>query len=1000
MMEAARRCPSCGGELPAGVLQGLCPRCLLRRGIELYLDGEAMGAGSIPDLEPSPLPWRTPAPSLRDAPEPADSRSIAAAVAASAGTFPRILLRETSRDDVTPVSRLASREIPANTIDHGKYQVLGEIARGGMGAILKGRDTDLGRDLAVKVLLESHRDDPELIRRFVEEAQIGGQLQHPGIVPVYDLGCFTDRRPFFTMKLVKGQTLAALLQARPTPAHERPRFLAIFEAVCQTMAYAHARGVIHRDLKPSNVMVGSFGEVQVMDWGLAKVLHAGGVADERRVDPELGAAVRTARSDSDHHASRAGSVLGTPAYMPPEQARGLIHEVNERADVFALGAILCEILTGRPPYSGPSPAELRRQAAGAELADALGRLDTCGADDDLIALGRRCLAPEPAGRPRDAGEVAGALTAHLAGVQGRLRAAELQRAEAQARAAEEHRRRRAERTLAAGLVVVLFVGVAGAGSAAWLFRRTAQTERQLRAAAAQNLAQARQVVEEMYAGVAAELDDLGGMDDYQRDLLRKALRFYEGFALPRSPEEPVRFEAARAGHRVGEIEQKFGRYAEAESACRRAAELAEGLVAERPESSAYRQLLVAILNTLGNIRHRVGQLAAAEEAYRKALEMADGQSADPQDRFRAANAWSGVSRLCRATGRLDEAGVAIRRALEIREGLIREYPDAANYRHFQAADLDNLADIIRQAGRPAEALETFRGALPLRQELVRDLPHVTRFRRELARSYHNIGTMLHEVGRPDEALDSYRLALEVREALVREHPALHDDRNDLAGTYNNRGNLLAEIGRTDEALESYRRAAALREAVVRDHPAVAYYQQGLARAYLNRGGAEARLGRPEDARESFRRAREILERLVREQPGAVAYRELLAESCAGVGEAEGRLGRRDEALEASRKALALWEQLPEAGPRADRVQVERARVYSRCLALLGPGGDAAAEGRRLGDRAVAAVRAAIASGFRDAEALGRDPDFDPIRRRADFRTLLMDLAFPDDPLAR
>src|ERR1700733_5786260 len=165
-----------------------------------------------------------------------------------------------------------------------------------MGAVLKGRDADLGRDLAVKVLLEAHREKPELLRRFVEEAQISGQLQHPGIVPVYELGTFADSRPYFTMKLVKGRTLAALLHERDNPEHDLPRFLGIFEQVCQTVAYAHARGVIHRDLKPSNVMVGSFGEVQVMDWGLAKVLPQGGIADETAAQPVPESAIVTVRS--------------------------------------------------------------------------------------------------------------------------------------------------------------------------------------------------------------------------------------------------------------------------------------------------------------------------------------------------------------------------------------------------------------------------------------------------------------------------------------------------------------------------------------------------------------------------------------------------------------------------------------------------------------------------------------------------------------------------------
>ena len=155
-----------------------------------------------------------------------------------------------------------------------------------MGSILKGRDPDLGRDVAIKVLREDLRDNGDMVRRFVEEAQIGGQLQHPGVVPIYELGTFADKRPFFSMKLVKGQTLADLLADRTGPADDLPRFLSIFAAIAQTIAYSHTRGVIHRDLKPSNVMVGSFGEVQVMDWGLAKVLPRGGVVADAKAGQE------------------------------------------------------------------------------------------------------------------------------------------------------------------------------------------------------------------------------------------------------------------------------------------------------------------------------------------------------------------------------------------------------------------------------------------------------------------------------------------------------------------------------------------------------------------------------------------------------------------------------------------------------------------------------------------------------------------------------------------
>jgi serine/threonine-protein kinase len=338
-----------------------------------------------------------------------------------------------------------------------------------MGAIFQGRDLYLGRDLAVKVMREEHRDHPEMVRRFVEEAQIGGQLQHPGIVPVHELGRLSDGRMFIAMKLVRGRTLAALLAARRTPDDERTRFLAIFEQVCQTVAYAHSKGVIHRDLKPSNVMVGSFGEVQVMDWGLAKVLDQGGLADDERAATagDDASAIRTCRDGSDLMESRPGSVLGTPSYMAPEQARGAMDTLDERADVFALGSILCEILTGQPAFVGEASPEVYRKAERADLSDAFRRLGDCGADAELVALALACLAATPKHRPRDAGVVVSRLTAYLRGVEGRLREAELATVRAEARAAGERRRRQLTLALAASVLITGSIGAAGWG---WIDR--------------------------------------------------------------------------------------------------------------------------------------------------------------------------------------------------------------------------------------------------------------------------------------------------------------------------------------------------------------------------------------------------------------------------------------------------------------------------------------------------------------------------------------------------
>ena len=341
--------------------------------------------------------------------------------------------------EIDPDSANAQSEAADSGGRTNRYRILGEIGRGGMGAILKGHDIDLGRDVAVKTLLESHQDTPHLLHRFVEEARIAGQLQHPGIVPVYELGHLADQRLYFTMKLVRGRTLAQLLAERASPADDRPRFIKIFEQICQTLAYAHARGVIHRDLKPANVMVGAFGEVQVMDWGLAKVLSAPGVA----AGPgDAGAELDVDEDDvdaADSH-TRPGSVLGTPAYMPPEQARGLVDQVDERCDVFGLGAILCEILTGRPPYRKTDESTAKAKAIRADLADAWERLDACG-DADLVRIAKQCLAPDRDARPRDGGALAGELTSYLNSVEQRLRDAELAEVEARAKADDERRRR-------------------------------------------------------------------------------------------------------------------------------------------------------------------------------------------------------------------------------------------------------------------------------------------------------------------------------------------------------------------------------------------------------------------------------------------------------------------------------------------------------------------------------------------------------------------------------
>ena len=474
------------------------------------------------------------------------------------------LLRDDPSDG-SPIVQPASPEMPRG--GGNRYHLRGEIARGGMGVILKGHDPDLGRDLAFKVLRSDLAGKAGAVQRFVEEAQVGGQLQHPGIIPIHDLGRCADGRPFFAMKLVKGRTLADLLAERSAGGRfgsSRGRFLQFFQKVCEAIAYAHSKGVIHRDLKPSNVMVGSFGEVLVMDWGLAKVLPRGGVADELKASQTNGrrpavpveeepTEIKTARLGSGSETA-AGSVMGTPSYMPPEQAGGELDKVDERADVFGLGAILCVVLTGDPPYRGETAEAVRLLAVRGQLADAFARLDECGADDELTSLCKRCLCPEREGRPRDAGELAAAVGAYLASVEQRAHQAELERAAAEVRGREERKRRRVQLALFGAVGLLLL----GGGAFAWwqdkqaTAKRIEVANREARTAATVTAAleDARSRIEEAW-----KLTDEPGRLRPATDLALGAVRRAEGFAAAGEPTPDLRQELAAVRQSADDLER-------------------------------------------------------------------------------------------------------------------------------------------------------------------------------------------------------------------------------------------------------------------------------------------------------------------------------------------------------------------------------------------------------------------------------------------------------------
>jgi serine/threonine protein kinase/thioredoxin-like negative regulator of GroEL len=405
----------------------------------------------------------------------------------------------------TTVPKLAASSEATPGLDLRGYELVERLGGGGMGDVYCAVDPALGRDLAVKVMKADLQGHASAELRFIREARVTGSLQHPGIVPVYNLGRLIDGRLHYTMRLVRGRTFAAILKDEAGRPERLPALLAIFEKMCQAVAYAHSKRVIHRDLKPANVMVGSFGEVQVMDWGLAKMLTPGerNCLSAPSEAEEAAAPTHSETGESPPDLTWMGHEMGTPSYMPPEQALGAWDTVDERADVFALGAILCEILTGQSPYRSGDSGEALRKAKQGDLTKALTRLEGCGADAALMELCRDCLAPAREDRPRDADRVAQRLATYQAEVQERLRRAELERAAAVVKVGEERKRRRL------AIVFVLLLSVAAA-ICAWLAVRatdSAQREHQANELAQNRLGQIEKA-NDVLASIFGDLDPL------------------------------------------------------------------------------------------------------------------------------------------------------------------------------------------------------------------------------------------------------------------------------------------------------------------------------------------------------------------------------------------------------------------------------------------------------------------------------------------------------------
>jgi eukaryotic-like serine/threonine-protein kinase len=912
----------------------------------------------------------------------------------------------------------------------GKYKLLQEVGEGGMGSVWMADQLDpVRRRVAVKLIRADCGRSEDILARFEAERQAIALMDHPHIAKLLDAGTTGDAeaatvgagRPYFVMELVKGTPLNKYCDEHQLSV---PNRLRVFLQICSAVHHAHQKGVIHRDLKPSNILVESHDSKpvpKVIDFGLAKA--AGGM-----------------RLTENTLFTRVGTVAGTPQYMAPEQATFNALDIDTRADVYALGVILYELLTGTTPLSRETigkarfeemfrlireqdaPAPSSRVSSGESAPSVaanrqteparLGRL--VRGDLDWIVL--KALAKERDRRYESATGFAGDIERFLnhepvlAGPPG-----------AGYRLRKFVRRNRPQ--VVAGCLVLMALLAGTAGTTFGLIRaefrrqeaedaRAQEAEQRRRAETARD--KTREVLDAMTAEATGEfLAQQTAISAEQKKFLTGVLAYYQEFAGEQADDEASRERTAAAALRVGHIEYRLGRSGEAAVACRQALDAYARLVADFPAVPAYRQGLANSHTSLAVLLVVQGRPTDAVVQFRAALAINEKLVVDhPAERGYRQDLGASHSNL----GTLSNDPEQFRRTLAIREKLVVDFPAVAAYRYEFAITCYNLGNLLREQKQPGKSEEQQRKALPLLEQLVVDFPAVPKYRHALASCHNSLGNVLRDLpGKRGEAEEQYRKALVVREKLAADFPAEPGHRKVLADSHNNLAVVLTEAGSRAGAEDQHRKALAIRERLVADFPGVPGYQLDLGIGYTNLASVVRGGDRPEQSLVWFEKAIGTLSAAYERDRESPLVRRRLGKCYENRASTLVLLRRFTDATKD-------WDRAYEFSPAANRLAIRVKRASARLnagliaeamedVAELTKSSDwsadqwydfaglcAVASGRsandqaRYADRAMGLLQKAVNAGFKDAARMAKDASLDAVRGRDDFKKLLAGLA--------
>jgi len=741
------------------------------------------------------------------------------------------------------------------------YEILSCLGQGGMGVVYLARQESLGRVVALKMLVAGQLAAEDLLARFHVEAESVARLQHPHIVQIYETGEVAGQ-PYFSLEYVSGGSLADQLDGTP----QDPRYAArMVSQLADAAGYAHQSRILHRDLKPANVLLEQDGTPKITDFGLAKQL------------------------ESDSKNTRTGDVLGTPSYMAPEQASGVTKKLSPACDIYSLGAVLYEMLVGRPPFRGRDAVDTLMQVLSDEPVTPRRLQPQIPRDLETICL--KCLEKSPGKRYGSAIELADDLRRFLHSEP--ILARPIRRWE---RAAKFARRRP---SLAALVFVSVLATVILVGGSVWHAARLKRFNTQLAAAYHQQketIDAALDYVDRTIRSASGNrLAPLPQSDRTRREMLDSAMWFCDRLLQQNSNDPDVRLHAARAQRQLADMHQLVGEVEKAQRAYRRAIGMLATLHDEWPTRlGPPRELAAAHLN-FGNLLERLARPSDAEAEYRLAL--------------------------------------------PILEHLTEPFAERIDDVQLLASTHGNLGVVLEQMGRGTEAEAEHREATRLLLAIVERAPASQVSGADLAVTLSNTGILLRSRGRLDAAAKAFREALDALHGAAANSP---ENRLATASAWNNLATIEQLKGRSDEALASYRKAAAVFDGLLENSPDTVHYLTGWAENRNNLALLLESGGELEAARKMLEHTAERLAGRVARNPREPAYRDSLATTRYGQSLVANRLGQRREAEDRLSETLRLRRGLAEAFP-------DQLAYRSRLAAVLHRTAEMLIENKRFGD---------------------------------------------------